>query len=79
MLHGAGATGAFSSIDYRFPDTIALIQNNLTMRVTVRDGAKGTVDHNLENTPLGYMVSVPTDFHLSASATDAINQGVVTA
>ena len=65
----------FSSIDYRFPQTIAVIQNNLTVRITQRDGAMGTVDHNLESTPIDYFVSAPMDFHLTRAATQAIDQG----
>lgn len=76
ILHGAGATKAFSSIDYRFVETFAVIQNNLTKKITARDGATGTVDHNLESTPDAYFVSAGTDFHLGPSASGAIDQGV---
>jgi len=68
----------FSSIDYRFPNTVADIRNNLVRVITMRDGATGTVDHNLMNVPAGYFVSPPAvDLHLTASATGAIDQGVV--
>jgi hypothetical protein len=76
VVHGSGATKFFSSIDYRFPETFAVIQNNLTSKITVRDGAKGTVDHNLQNTPLSHFVAPGTDFHLKSGATSAIDQGV---
>src|SRR5215831_17853581 len=49
----------FSSIDYRFPNTVADIRNNLVRVITMRDGATGTVDHNLMNVPAGYFVSPP--------------------
>lgn len=75
VISTPAATAFFSSIDYRFPQTIAVIQNNLTVRVTQRDGAMGTVSHNLESTPLDYFVSVPMDFHLTPAATQAIDQG----
>jgi hypothetical protein len=69
--------GFFSSIDYRFGRTQAVIQNNLVRRITVRDGASGTVDHNLPDTPESYFVG-PTqgDFHLTSSANLAIDRGV---
>jgi hypothetical protein len=70
------ATKFFSSIDYRFSVSEVRIHNNLTRKITQRDGAKGTVSNNLENTPLGYFVAVPNDFHLQASATKAINAGL---
>jgi len=68
--------GFFSSVDYRFARTQAVIQNNLVRRITARDGASGVVDHNLQDTPQSYFVD-PTqgDFHLVANATDAIDRG----
>jgi hypothetical protein len=69
-------TGFFSSIDYRFANTSVEIRNNLTRRITMRDAAAGTVDHNVEMVPDATFVSVPTDFHLAAGATTAIDQGV---
>jgi hypothetical protein len=78
LVNGAGATGFFSSIDYRFAATQAVIQNNLTVRITQRDGAQATVDHNLENAALDLFVGpAPTDFHLASTATLAIDQGVI--
>lgn len=77
VLHGTGATKAFSSIDYRFAETLAVIQNNLTNKITQRDGAQGTVDHNLQSTPLAYLIAAGSDFHLKSSAANAIDQGVV--
>jgi hypothetical protein len=72
--------GFFSSIDYRFARTQALVQNNLVHRITLRDGATGTVDHNLENTPASYLQAPEQgDFHLTASASDAIDRGVAVA
>lgn len=72
------ATGFFSSIDYRFANTDADIRNNLVRRITARDNAMGRVESNLENTPDSYFVDVPMhDFHLSASADNAIDVGVV--
>jgi len=69
--------GFFSSIDYRFGRTQVIIENNLTRRITVRDGASGTVDHNLENVPESYLADPARgDFHLTASASNAIDRGV---
>lgn len=75
VLHGSGATKFFSSIDYRFGETFAVIQNNLTHKITQRDGAQGTVDHNLQSTPLAYLVNAGKDFHLTAGAANAIDKG----
>jgi len=69
--------GFFSSIDYRFARTQALVENNLVRRITQRDGAAGTVDHNLEGTPASYLAApAKGDFHLTSSAADAIDRGV---
>ncbi|MBN2191869.1 MAG: hypothetical protein JW751_03560, partial [Polyangiaceae bacterium] len=69
--------GFFSSIDYRFAGTDVLIRNNYTRRITVRDGASGTVDHNVETESLAAFADPANgDFHLLAGATEAIDQGV---
>jgi hypothetical protein len=74
------ATGFFSSIDYRFANTVAEIRNNLCRRITQRNGASGAVDDNLENVPASDFVDpAARDFRLTATATDAIDQGVVVA
>lgn len=71
------ATGFFSSIDYRFDTTEVSIRNNLTRRITMRDGASGTVEANLEDTPLTLFVDAAgRDFHLVDGASAAIDQGV---
>lgn len=67
----------FSSIDYRFPNTKATIRNNLTHKITVRNGAKGTVDHNLQGTPASYFVNPgAVDYRLKAGAVKAVDKGV---
>jgi|GEM_PF-691383 len=72
-----GIAGFFSSIDYRFAGTDVVIQNNYTRRITSRDGAAGTVDHNVETESLAAFVDAPGgDFHLLETATEAIDQGV---
>jgi hypothetical protein len=76
VVSADSVTSFFSSIDYRFPETFAVIQNNLTRKITQRDGAQGTVSHNLESTPLSHFVNAPgLDFHLVAGAATAIDQG----
>jgi hypothetical protein len=68
----------FSSIDYRFANTKATIQNNLTYKITKRNGASGTVTPNLQSTPASYFVNAAgVNYHLKASAAGAINKGVV--
>lgn len=72
--------GFFSSIDYRFARTQSVIQNNLVRRVTARDGAAGTVDHNLESVPESYLQAPKQgDFHLTSTAGNAIDRGVALA
>lgn len=71
------ATGFFSSIDYRFANTLAEIRNNLVRRITARDGAAGTVEANLEDVPLDTFVdAAQLDFHLAPGASAAIDRGV---
>jgi len=71
-------TSFFSSIDYRWPNTDVLVQNNLTRRITLRNGAQGIVDHNLETTDLGLFVDAASvDLHLVGTASAAIDKGVV--
>jgi len=71
------ATGFFSSIDYRFTNTDAAIRNNVTRRITQRNGATGTVDHNLEGVEASLFEDVGArDFHLAPGADSAIDQGV---
>jgi len=68
----------FSSIDYRFANTLAEIRNNLTTRITVRDGATGMLSNNLEMTPLTLFENPAMfSFELLKTATDAIDKGMV--
>jgi len=68
----------FSSIDYRFANTSVEIRNNLTYKITQRDGAQGTVDHNLQSAPASLFVDATgVDYHLKSSASQAIDKGVV--
>ena len=64
--HTDGAAGFFSSIDLRWPNTAAIIRNNLVGRITARDGGTARVDHNLEEARLSLFVDPRTyDFHLA--------------
>jgi hypothetical protein len=75
--HSDGATGLFSSIDYRFPNTTVAIRNNLVERITARDGGTARVDHNLEEAPLSLFADPGAyDFHLAPGADVAIDKGV---
>jgi hypothetical protein len=70
----------FSSIDYRFANTKAEIRNNLAFKISVRDGASGSVDHNLEGAPASLFVNATAvNYHLVAGASVAIDKGVVVA
>jgi hypothetical protein len=71
------ATAAFSSIDARFPNTLADVRNNLVNRLTVRDGAVSSAASNREMVPAtDFINAAAADFHLTAAATDAIDKGV---
>jgi hypothetical protein len=74
---GPRASGYFSSLDYRFPNTTADIRNNLVTRITARDGATGRLARNVQSVPTGWFRN-PTrlDFHLSRAAVGAIDRGV---
>ncbi|MGE3676198.1 MAG: hypothetical protein AB7K71_41395, partial [Polyangiaceae bacterium] len=75
---GSGATGFFSGIDYRFANSLVEIANNIAQRITVRNGAMGTLSDNLEGSPLSLFVDASGgDFHLAAggAADAAVDQG----
>ncbi len=76
VVSNSSASGFYSSIDYRFPQTSVVIRNHLTRKITQRNNAVGTVDHNLQATPLSYFMNLPTNFHLEPTATQAIDQGL---
>jgi hypothetical protein len=69
---------AFASIDCRFSNTDADIQNNLVQNFKVRDGATPTYANNLETTSTSLFVSASAaspDLHLVVGATQAIDKG----
>jgi hypothetical protein len=70
------ATGFFSSIDYRFASSVVVLENNLTRRITERDGATATRGANAETTDVSFYVDAPMgDLHLTSGAAVAIDQG----
>jgi hypothetical protein len=74
---GARATGYFSSLDYRFPNTMADIRNNLVTRITARDGATARLARNVEAVPARWFRNAARlNFHLSPAAAGAIDRGV---
>jgi hypothetical protein len=74
---GPRATGHFSSLDYRFPNTSADVRNNLVTRITARDGATARLAHNVESVPASWFRDPERlDFHLSRTAAGAIDRGV---
>ena len=80
VVSSESAGGFFSSIDYRFANTDVTIRNNIVRRITQRNGASATVDHNLEGAHLDLFMDPPAgDLHLVDSASAAIDQGVIDA
>lgn len=80
VAESSGAARSFSSIDYRFANTFIEVRNNLTRRITVRDGALGTSSDNVIGTPSAWFVDVAAgDVHLSPAATGAIDRGLAVA
>jgi hypothetical protein len=74
---GPGATGYFSSLDYRFPNTVADLRNNLVTRITARNGATAQLARNVESAPASWFRSAARlDFHLRRGAAGAIDRGV---
>lgn len=72
------ATGRYSSIDSRWPNTVVVIRNNLVWRITQRDRAAGQIEANVEGADESWVLAVDErDFHLQATATAAINTGIV--
>jgi len=71
------ATGRYSSIDYRWPNTVVEIRNNLVWRITQRDSAAGQVEGNVEGADESWVLAVDArNFHLQATATAAIDTGI---
>jgi hypothetical protein len=71
----AAARAHYSSIDVRFAGTSADVRNNLTARITVRDGGRASLAENAESVPAAWFVAPARgDFHLRAGA-GGVNRG----
>ncbi len=69
---------AYSSLDYRYPTTLAEVRNNLFVRMTSREGGQIEPSNNLEGITGQDFVDASTgDLHLAPGAVSAIDQGVV--
>lgn len=67
----------FSSMDYRFGATRAKIKNNFFYNITQRGGGQAELSNNINQPPTSYFANVNNvDYHLTTSATTAIDQGV---
>jgi len=76
VVSADSATGFFSSVDYRFANSVVTLANNLTRRITVRDGATATLATNVETTDLSLFANAAAaDVHLAPGAAQAIDQG----
>lgn len=72
------ASGFFSSIDARFANSVVGLDNNLTRRITERDGATTMRGANAETTDVTLFADPAAgDLHLTAAAAVAIDQGAV--
>lgn len=79
ILHNTVASTQvpFSSIEWRFNNTVVDLTNNLVTHNLRDRGGVDTQAGNLQNAPLTFFVNGANgDLHLNASATLAINQGV---
>ncbi len=75
IVHPASA---FSSIDYRFANTLAELRNNIVVRFTSRDQGQAELSNNLEAASSELFVDLAgADLHLAAAAEAAIDQGLV--
>jgi hypothetical protein len=65
------------AIEYRFPNSLVEITNNLATSIRQRDGGRGIVSHNGLNPSLAIFVDPARgNFRLAQSASTAIGQGV---
>jgi len=77
VVSADSATRFYSSIDVRFDNSVADVKNNLTRRITERDGGSGTIDSNAEMVdPAIFADAAGGDLHLAAGASVAIDQGI---
>ena len=70
-------SAAYSSIDFRFPNTSVEIKNNVVVRITNRDQGHSEQANNLEGVSSELFVNAAAgDLHLADTASAAIDQGV---
>ena len=85
VLHNTVWSGdpasSFSSVEWRFARTSAVVANNLVnVALRQRDGAVASPAGNVTDAAAGWFVGAGSgDLHLAASASSAIDWGVVTA
>ena len=78
LSRSSTATGRYSSIDYRWPNTEVEIRNNLVWRITQRNSAAGQIEGNVEGADESWVLAVDArNFHLQATAIAAIDTGIV--
>lgn len=76
VVSEASASRFYTSIDYRFANTLARVVNNLARRITVRNGGQATRMTNVEGASPELLVDpAGGDFHLSPDATEALGTG----
>jgi hypothetical protein len=73
VLLGGAASG--NAIEYRWPNSIVDIRNNLAATVAMRDGASGTISANLEAMAADFVDAAGGDFHLAGAGATGIDQG----
>jgi hypothetical protein len=80
-IYTADPNNTFSSIEWRFPNTVAVISNNLSNdEMQERDGAAGDLSGNLTTAQTAWFVDVPSgDLHLRSIAVEVINQATSSA
>jgi len=77
VVSADSAADFFASIDVRFDNSVAAVTNNLTRRISQREGGSGTVDSNAEMVdPAIFVDAAAGDLHLAAGADLAIDKGI---
>ena len=73
----ASTTPPYTSIEWRFPNSVVEISNNVvTKNLLQRDGASATLDGNIDYAPLNWFSDITSgDLHLTANAASAVNAG----
>jgi hypothetical protein len=74
----ASTSPPFTSIEWRFPNSVVEISNNVvTKNLLQRDGATATLGGNIVYAPLNWFTDVTVgDLHLTANAASAIDAGI---